>query len=249
MRRVWNRPDDGGSKHPRNVSKLLADYTALHPNRQPSLLQSSVPSLRTTLKAVLPGRHCDMCVSSATDVPAYTNHSQPVSTVDVTAFRPLRRRDCDAIKKKVDWRSCGDQAIWFSHIEAATFQSVADNMSNEEGDVILMYWYHRKRNVDQLCSHTHWTGPRHVDAPGRLIIWCRWVNRRHTHTHTHSHSQLPSSSYLNCGHKNCTRQATTFTVFPTGHVYPGSVKLARYLGQTQNNEKQKQPIHNPVPTQ
>jgi hypothetical protein len=30
------RPDDGGSKHLWNVGKLLPDYTALQPRRQPS---------------------------------------------------------------------------------------------------------------------------------------------------------------------------------------------------------------------
>jgi hypothetical protein len=29
-------PDDGGSKHLRNVGKFLPDYTAQHPRRQPS---------------------------------------------------------------------------------------------------------------------------------------------------------------------------------------------------------------------
>jgi hypothetical protein len=31
-----DRPDDGGSKDLRNVGKLLPDYTALQPRRQPS---------------------------------------------------------------------------------------------------------------------------------------------------------------------------------------------------------------------
>jgi hypothetical protein len=31
-----DRPEDGGSKHLRNVSQFLPDYTALHPRRQPS---------------------------------------------------------------------------------------------------------------------------------------------------------------------------------------------------------------------
>jgi hypothetical protein len=29
-------PDDGGSKHPRNVDQLLRDYTTQHPRRQSS---------------------------------------------------------------------------------------------------------------------------------------------------------------------------------------------------------------------
>jgi hypothetical protein len=31
-----NRPDDGGSKHPRNVSQFLPGYTAHHNTRQPA---------------------------------------------------------------------------------------------------------------------------------------------------------------------------------------------------------------------
>jgi hypothetical protein len=31
-----HRPDDGGSKDLRNVGKLLTDYTAIQPRRQPS---------------------------------------------------------------------------------------------------------------------------------------------------------------------------------------------------------------------
>jgi hypothetical protein len=33
---VTHRPDDGGSKHLRNVGKLLPDYMAEQPRRQPS---------------------------------------------------------------------------------------------------------------------------------------------------------------------------------------------------------------------
>jgi hypothetical protein len=34
---IIHRPDDGGSKYVRNVDKLVPDYTALQPRRQPSL--------------------------------------------------------------------------------------------------------------------------------------------------------------------------------------------------------------------
>jgi hypothetical protein len=34
--RLTHRPDDGGSKQLRNVGKLLPDYTAQQPRRQPS---------------------------------------------------------------------------------------------------------------------------------------------------------------------------------------------------------------------
>jgi hypothetical protein len=36
MLELLYRPDDGGSKDFRNVGKLLPDYTALQPRRQPS---------------------------------------------------------------------------------------------------------------------------------------------------------------------------------------------------------------------
>jgi hypothetical protein len=39
------RLDDGGSKHLWNVCKLLSDYTAQHPRRQPSLCLNSPVSL------------------------------------------------------------------------------------------------------------------------------------------------------------------------------------------------------------
>jgi hypothetical protein len=42
-----HRPDDGGSKHLRNVGKLLPDYTAQQPRRQ-----SSSDSTCTLLKGV-----------------------------------------------------------------------------------------------------------------------------------------------------------------------------------------------------
>jgi hypothetical protein len=60
-----HRPDDGGSKDLWNVGKLLPDYTALQPRRQPSsysppwepqiLLRSSVKSYEGFLK---PGLSC-----------------------------------------------------------------------------------------------------------------------------------------------------------------------------------------------
>jgi hypothetical protein len=37
-----NRPDDGGSKHLRNVGKLLLDYTAQHPRRQVIFIVAAV---------------------------------------------------------------------------------------------------------------------------------------------------------------------------------------------------------------
>jgi hypothetical protein len=39
---ISDRPDDGGSKDLWNVGKLLPDYTALQPRRQPSSLQKSL---------------------------------------------------------------------------------------------------------------------------------------------------------------------------------------------------------------
>jgi hypothetical protein len=54
IRRSWlaHRPDDGGSKHLRNVSELLPDYAGQQPRRPPS---SSSPSW------VLEISHCVTC--------------------------------------------------------------------------------------------------------------------------------------------------------------------------------------------
>jgi hypothetical protein len=48
---LHHRPDDGGSKDPRNVDKLVPHYTALQPRRQPS---SSCPDWRSSWFSSIP---------------------------------------------------------------------------------------------------------------------------------------------------------------------------------------------------
>jgi hypothetical protein len=90
----------------------------------------------------------------ATDTNGLKSANYCLAVIGNDGIRPFSHwGDANAIRLKKShtlnsWRSCGDQAIWFSHIKANGFQSVADEMSSED-DGVIMYWYLRRRNVAQ----------------------------------------------------------------------------------------------------